>query len=242
MRGSLLLASHIYNLTSTTYSMRVLYHFPLCPFSRQLRIILKEKDLSFELKMEHYWERRREFARLNPAMEVPVLVETEGVTLAEPGAICEYLEEVYHERPFIYGTPAERAEIRRLAGWFGHKFYQEVTRYVTYERIIRYYTRTGGVNSEALRVAKMNLYTHLDYIGFLVKQHKWLMGENLSLADIVAASQLSVLDYFGDVPWEHNPLVKEWYAVIKSRPSFRPLLADRISGYTPASHYTNLDF
>ena len=98
------------------------------------------------------------------------------------------------------------------------------------------------MNSEALRAAKLNLYTHLDYIGFLVKQHKWLAGETLTLADIVAASQLSVLDYFGDVPWEYNAYVKEWYAVIKSRPSFRPLLSDRISGFTPAAQYTNLDF
>lgn len=222
--------------------MRVLYHFPLCPFSRQLRIILKEKDLSFELRVENYWERNREFARLNPAMEVPVLLEAEGIVLAEPVAICEYLEEVYHERQFLTGTPIEKAEIRRLVGWFGGKFYHEVTRYVINERFIHYYTQTGGVNSEALRAAKLNLYTHLDYIGFLVRQHKWLAGETLTLADIVAASQLSVLDYFGDVPWEYNAYVKEWYAVIKSRPSFRPLLADRISGFAPSAQYMNLDF
>lgn len=222
--------------------MRILYHFPLCPFSRQLRILLKEKDLSFELKAEKYWERRHEFARLNPALEVPVLQETAGIVLADPNAIIEYLEEVHHERPFVMGDPVEKAEIRRLVGWFNTKCYHEVTRYVINERIIRCYTQSGGVNSEALRAAKANLYTHLDYIGFLVKRHKWLAGETFTLADIAAASQLSVLDYFGDVPWEYNIYAKEWYAIIKSRPSFRPLLADRIGSFAPVSHYKNLDF
>lgn len=222
--------------------MRVLHHFSLCPFSRQLRVILKEKDLSFELKAQNYWERSKEFARLSPAMEVPVLADTAEVVLSDIAAIYEYIEEVYHERPLLKGSPVEKAEIRRLLGWFNGKFYNEVTRYVINERVIRYYTRVGEPSSGAIRAAKVNLYTHLDYIGFLVKQHTWLAGETLSLADIAAASQLSVLDYLGDVPWEHNSYVKEWYAVIKSRPSFRPLLSDWVPGFIPSPHYADLDF
>jgi glutathione S-transferase len=29
---------------------------------------------------------------------------------------------------------------------------------------------------------------------------------------------------------------------MKSRPSFRPLLTDRVSGVTPPAHYADLDF
>jgi glutathione S-transferase len=51
-----------------------------------------------------------------------------------------------------------------------------------------------------------------------------------------------VLDYLGDVPWDRHPGAKLWYSRIKSRPSFRPLLADRLPGLKPPEHYDDLDF
>ena len=222
--------------------MRTLYHFPLCPFSRQIRVILKEKDLPFELVAENYWERRDSFARLNPAMEVPVLIEENNDVFSHITAITEYIEEAYPERQMLGKVLTERAEVRRIVGWFNDKFYHEVTRYIVNERVIRYYTRIGETSSDSIRAAKSNINYHLDYIAHLTRQHRWLAGERLTFADIAAACQLSVLDYLGDVPWDHNPAIKDWYALIKSRPSFRPLLHDRVSGFAPSKHYTNLDF
>jgi len=74
------------------------------------------------------------------------------------------------------------------------------------------------------------------------ERRRWLAGENFSLADITAAAHLSTLDYLGDVPWDNHEPAKEWYARIKSRPSFRPLLADHIPGAPPPKHYADLDF
>ena len=74
------------------------------------------------------------------------------------------------------------------------------------------------------------------------KDVKWLAGDALSLADIAAAAHLSAIDYLGDVPWSDHEVAKEWYARIKSRPSFRPLLTDHIPGLAPPKHYTDLDF
>ena len=70
----------------------------------------------------------------------------------------------------------------------------------------------------------------------------WLVGEKITLADIAAAAHLSVVDYLGVIPWDDYPEVKEWYALIKSQPSFRPILADRVLGFTPPKYYANLDF
>jgi len=50
------------------------------------------------------------------------------------------------------------------------------------------------------------------------------------------------LDYFNTIPWQENERIKEWYARIKSRPSFQPLLSERIPGITPPEHYTQFDF
>ncbi len=222
--------------------MRLLYHFPLSPFSRKVRILLKEKDLSFELINENFWERRKEFLELSPSGQVPVLIESDEVTLTDSIAICEFLDEVYSDKLFIGTFAKEKADIRTITNWFNYKFYNEVSRYLLEEKVYKCYKNTGEPNSDAIRAAKTNIYGHLDYIVFLLKKNKWLAGDNFSLADISAASQISVLDYIGDIPWEYNQMVKDWYALVKSRPSFRPLLTDRIIGFKPPRHYSDLDF
>src|SRR4051812_17158003 len=95
-------------------NMRTLYHFPLCPFSRKVRVTLAEKKLDFDLVIENFWERRRDFANLNPAMQVPVLVEPDDKTLPDSYSICEYLETVYPETRLIGFSEIDAANIRRL--------------------------------------------------------------------------------------------------------------------------------
>ena len=63
--------------------MRTLYHFPLSPFCRKVRIVLLEKRIETELHEETVWERRQAFLALNPAGDVPVLVEPDGTVLSE---------------------------------------------------------------------------------------------------------------------------------------------------------------
>ncbi len=222
--------------------MRVLYHFPLSPFSRKIRIILKEKELDFELIPENYWERRQEFLALSPSGEVPVLVENDELVLHDSIAIAEFLEESYREKPMLPPNTKDRAETRAIANWFDNKFYNEVTRYIFNEKILKFYKGSGEPNSEAIRAGKANIHSHLDYISYLLRKRKWLAGDEFSLADITACAHLSVLDYLGDVPWQHSDSAKDWYSVVKSRPSFRPLLSDRLMGFKPVKHYADLDF
>ncbi len=221
--------------------MYSLYHFPLCPFSRLARVMLVEKQQSFKLVEERAWERKESLARLNPAFELPVLVK-EGKAIASIYAICEYLEASYTSMPFFSGDNLINAEIRRLFQWFNSNFYTEVTKHIFDEKVIAHYL--GGVSprSNFIRAAKINLGYHLDYMEFLLGSRKWLAGNQMSLADLSAATQISTLDYLGDISWDNHELTKEWYAVLKSRPSFRTLLSDRIMGFTPPAHYQNLDF
>lgn len=222
--------------------MRTLYHLWLSPFSRKIRLVLKEKSLEFDMKVERIWERRPEFLALNPAGDVPVLVEPDGTTLADGNAIAEYLEEVYPERPLIGTTPLERAETRRLVAWFDVKFNREVTANLVEEKIMKRFLGLGQPSSQAIRAGCQNIKHHLDYIGYLTDRRKYLAGDTFGLADITAASHLSAVDYLGDVPWEQHDGAKDWYARVKSRPSFRPLLADHIPGASPPKHYADLDF
>ena len=222
--------------------MRVLYHLWLSPFSRTIRVVLKEKNLEFTLKAEKVWERRPEFLALNPAGEVPVLIEPDGSVVAGMPAIAEFLDEVYREKILIGINPVDRAEVRRLVAWFDLKMNQEVTENLVGEKMMKRFLGLGQPNSSAIRAGHANLVHHLDYIGYLTERRRWLAGENFSLADITAAAHLSALDYLGDVPWERHREAKDWYARIKSRPSFRPLLADQLAGVQPPAHYADLDF
>lgn len=222
--------------------MRTLYHLWLSPYSRKVRVALKEKGLDFSLKVEKVWDRRPEFLALNPAGTVPVLVEENGEVIADSSAICEFLEEVYPTRPLIGGIPVERAEIRRLLAWFDNKFASEVTSNILGEKVLKRFLGRGEPDAAAIRAGLRNVHTHLDYIGWLAERRTWLAGDDFSLADIAAAAHLSCLDYLDDVPWDQHEGAREWYARIKSRPSFRPLLADHIPGSPPPKHYADLDF
>ncbi len=224
--------------------MRTLYHYSLCPFSRKVRLILAEKKLDFELEAERTWERRPEFMELNPAGKVPLLVDLNGTAVVDSMAIAEYLEEAYSERLLIGTGLAHRAEVRRLTAWFDDKFAQEVSVSLILEKVLKkhLYKDQTGPNSAVLRMIKTYIHDHLTYISWLVDRRKWLAGDEFSLADVTAAAHLSVVDYLGDVPWDKHELAKDWYARIKSRPSFRALLSDRVPGLAPASHYVDLDF
>jgi glutathione S-transferase len=222
--------------------MRLLYHLWLSPESRKVRVALKEKSLDFTMKVEKTWERRPEFLALNPAGEVPVLIEPDGTVLADAAAIAEFLDEVYRDKLLIGLNPADRAEVRRLCAWFDGKMNREVTELLVGEKMMKRFLGLGEPNSAAIRAGKTNINYHLEYVTFLVERRRWLGGDHFSLADITAAAHLSALDYLGDVPWDQHEPAKEWYARIKSRPSFRPLLADHIPGAPPPKHYADLDF
>ena len=222
--------------------MRTLYHLWLSPYSRKVRVALAEKKLEFELQLEKTWHRRPEFLALNPAGKVPVIVEDDGTVLSESTPICEYLDEVYPDCCLIGLEPAGRAEIRRLINWFDLKFGVEVTHNLVDEKLMKRVIGLGGPDSQAVRAGKHNIHYHLDYIGYLTERRTWLGGDDFSLADITAAAHVSAVDYIGDVPWDEHAPAKDWYARVKSRPSFRALLADHIPGLPPPRDYANLDF
>jgi glutathione S-transferase len=222
--------------------MRQLHHFALQPVSRKLRLFLKEKQLDFELVDEKPGEWREELLRLNPSGEVPVLVEEDGTAYADSQAVAEYLEEIHPDPCLIGRSPEARAEVRRLVAWFDLKFDREVSGRLLEEKILKRLWRSGQPDSQAIRLAHANLPVHLAYIAWLADRRSWLAGDHFSLADLAAAAHLSVVDYLGDVPWDSHPGAKDWYARIKSRPSFRPLLADHLPGAPPPAHYADLDF
>jgi glutathione S-transferase len=225
---------------------RTLHHFPLDPASRQVRLALGEKRLPFTDVQVRYWERPRELTKLNPSGMIPVLVEHQAgqapLVLCESRAILGYLEDAYAEPALLADDPAERAEARRLLTWLERKFEFEASGYILHEKIEKRLLALGPPDLGNLRLGRDALKRHLFVFDELLQAREWLAGKRLSLADFACAAHLSVIDYFGDIAWREFPALKTWYMKLKSRPAFRPLLADRWPGLAPARHYDDLDF
>jgi glutathione S-transferase len=212
--------------------------------------MLGEYGIAVRLVEERFWERREEFLVMNPAGELPVLVAEGQPPVPGASIIAEYIEETHigkdGEDRLLPPSPGRRVEVRRLANWFNDKFHSEVSGPLATERAFkRHMTQEQGggpPDTEALRAARLNIRYHLTYIGWLVRTRDWLAGDRLSLADLAAAAHLSTADYLGEVPWNEDEATKNWYARVKSRPSFRAILADTLAGLPPAKSYADLDF
>jgi glutathione S-transferase len=230
--------------------MLTLLHHPFCPHSRFVRLALGEYALEAALVEERPWERRDAFLALNPAGTTPVLVVEGYPPVPGAGVIAEFLHDAQGSRlgeyPLLGRTLQERAEVRRLMAWFGDKFASEVSVPLVTERFFKRLMTVdqggGPPDTDILRAARANIRYHLAYIGWLAQKRDWLAGDRLSYADLAAAAHLSVVDYLGDVPWSEDEHAKNWYARVKSRPSFRPILQDIAAGLPPAPNYADLDF
>ncbi|MEP0189788.1 MAG: glutathione S-transferase family protein [Erythrobacter sp.] len=219
-----------------------LYQFPLCPFSRKIRLLMGEKNIAYELVREDPWSASDMFFNLNPAGRTPVLVDAEReIVIADSRAIGEYLEEIVDRAPMINGTATGRAEIRRLTALFDENFYNDVTAPLLSERMKKRLILRQPPDSKALRVAMKMAHGHLDYIDWLIDNRPWLAGSTMSMADLAAAAQISVADYLGGIDWTGHEQTRGWYSVFKSRPSFRPLLTERMDVIKPPAHYALVD-
>ncbi|MCJ8336299.1 MAG: glutathione S-transferase family protein [Epibacterium sp.] len=218
-----------------------LYHVPLSPFCRKVRLSLAEKKIEVELVEERYWEKEADFLRRNPAGKLPVL-RLDGMLMAESAPICEYIEETRPTPPLMPKSPEERLEVRRIVSWFDDKFHNEVTSKLVYERVNKKITGAGYPDSTNVKAGAKAIKYHMDYMSWLLDHRRWLAGDQMTLADFAAAAHLSCLDYISDVDWNRSEAVKDWYAKIKSRPAFRSILADQVPGFRPPAQYTDLDF
>jgi len=223
-------------------AMFLLYQFPLCPFSRKIRLLMGEKNIAYDLVREDPWAASDMFFNLNPAGRTPVLVDKDrDIVIADSRAIGEYFEETVDRSPMINGTATGRAEIRRLTALFDENFYADVTAPLLSERMKKRIVLRQPPDSKALREAMKMAHGHLDYMDWLIDNRPWLAGSTMSMADLAAAAQISVADYLGGIDWTGHEQTRGWYAVFKSRPSFRPLLTERMDVIKPPAHYALVD-
>jgi glutathione S-transferase len=231
--------------TSQMTSMPRLLHHQLDPASRLARLMFSEYGVPVELVEIKPWNRDPAFLDVNPAATVPVLIEPGETPIVGTLATLQAIEERYTPSVVTGLFPPkgpERFEMWRLVEWVLLKLNDEVTRYVLEEKIVKRDRKTGTPDPAVLRAAKANLSEHMQYFNWVLATRRWLAGDSMTLADFALAAHLSSLDYLGDVHWPDAGEVKDWYARLKSRPAFRTLLNDRVSGMPAQKGYTDLDF
>ena len=217
----------------------------LDPASRLARLMCAEYGVGLDLEDVKPWLREPKLLEMNPAASGPILIEGSEPPVVGILAIVDAIENRFAPSAvagLFPAQPSERAEMWRLNEWVLMKLNDEVTRYVFEEKIVKRDKRGATPDPAVLRVAKANLTEHLLYFNWLFATRAWIAGETMTLADFALAAHLSTLDYMGDVDWEASIETRQWYARIKSRPAFRTLLNDRVSGLPAAAGYADLDF
>jgi glutathione S-transferase len=230
--------------------MYTLFHHPFCPLSRFARLAVGEHGLDLRLVEERPWERRAAFMTLNPAGTTPVLIADDTPAIPGAAVIAEFLDETHGpamgDRRLLPTTMDDRIEVRRLTAWFNEKFFEEASGPLVTERIYKRFMSEedggGPPAMDVIRAATSNVRYHLAYIGWLARTRNYLAGDQITYADLAAAAHLSAIDYLGDVPWSEDEAAKAWYARVKSRPSFRPLLSEWLAGVPASRTYVDLDF
>jgi len=214
--------------------MRKLIHLTLSPASRLARLLAGEKRLTCDPVLSD-----------DPLTHLPAFIDLDGTTVTGLWAIVDHLEGNYPEHPLIPEDPAARAEALRWLDWAMGPLHDQVTRRILFEKGAQRYTGAPqrlAPDMNTIRAGREALRGVLKTLGEAAETHGNLAARDCTIADLAVAAHLSSLDYFGEIPWTEYPHTAEWYLRIKSRPSFRTLLGDRVPGQPPTASYAELDF
>lgn len=219
--------------------MNDLYHYFLCPSSRFIRILLDEKKIESQHLIENFWNPSEKFLLMNPAGFFPVIKTKNGQLIVGAQVIMEYFEDNSPNPQFMKNV--RKHEIRRMVHWFDSIFKNEVILPLLKEKILKVY-QNSLPDSELIRIARSNLKYHMDYFNYLISNNDFFVNDTISYADFYYAASLSVLDYIDELNFYEFEKLKNLYLVIKSRPSFKKILKDRIIGINPSRNYHKIDY
>ena len=205
--------------------MNKLFHYSLCPSSRFTRIILIEKKIDFDLFIENFSDPTEDFLFKNPAGFFPVLNTSFNENIVGSLVIVEYLQNLMLPPTLMIKKNENEIIIPLLK-----------------EKVFKRFEKNSVPSSHVIRTARSNLKYHMQYFNYLIKDHDFFVDDNLSYVDLFYGASLTVLDYIDELNFFEFEKLKNLYSIVKSRPSFKKILADRIIGINPHSDYLKLDY
>jgi len=220
--------------------MNKLFHYFLCPSSRFVRIILIEKKIDFDLVIENFSDPTEDYLFKNPAGFFPVFNTSFNENIVGSLVITEYLQNLI--LPPTLMIKKNENEIRRLLFWFETNFKNEVIIPLLKEKVFKRFEKNSMPDSHIIRTARANLKYHMQYFNYIIKDNDFFIDDKLSYVDLFYGASLTVLDYINELNFYDLEKLKNLYSAVKSRPSFRKILADRVVGVNPHPDYLKLDY
>jgi glutathione S-transferase len=229
-----------------------LYNAPQSTCSQRARFVLNAKQLPFqEVKLDLLAgdQLKPDYLKLNPNGVVPTL-DHDGNIVIDSSVIIEYLDEVA-PRPenFTPREPVARARMRALMRFidempaaairvptfnlaflprFQAMSEDEFLAFAESKPLRKEFMLSmgrKGFSEKEMNAALDRLRRTLVRMDESIAQSggPWLMGENLTLADIaVMPSIVRMADLGLDTMWADKPAIARWYEAIRAHPAFTP--------------------
>ena len=199
-----------------------------------------KKKINFDSFIENFSDPSEAYLFKNPGGFFPVLNTSFNENIVGSLVIVEYLQNLMHPPELM--IKKNENEIRRLLFWFETSFKHEVIIPLLKEKVFKRFKKNSLPNSHNIRTARSNLKYHMQYFNYLMKDHDFFVDDNLGYVDLFYGASLTVLDYIDELNFFEFEKLKNLYSIVKSRPSFKKILADRIIGVNPHSDYLKLDY
>lgn len=196
-----------------------LYDFPRSPYCQKVRLVLAEKDLSYEkifIDLTKNEQKAPDFLRLNPYGKVPVLIDEDEV-IYDSTIINEYLEDEYPHPPLMPEQSSERAQVRTFEDFADNSFTAQSGLLVAELR-----KPAEQVDQERVQRYRADLLRVLEFLERHLEGKEYIAG-TFSLADLAFAPRLLILPSLGvEIPARLKNVLT-WSERLKQRPSIKQL-------------------
>jgi glutathione S-transferase len=174
-----------------------LYGAALSPFVRKTRVFMQHKGIDFEAVHVDPNNPPDDYAKINPLKRIPAL-EHDGRFLADSAVICQYLERIHPDSPLYPSDPYEYARCLWFEKFADYEVARDCTFAVFRNRIVM---RLIGkeCNEELVQKALAEKVPPLfEYLNGELEGREFLVGDQMSIADIALASQLVNFSHGGE--------------------------------------------
>lgn len=194
-------------------SIMTLFSDTIDIYSHQVRIVLAEKGVGFEVSFADPNNLPEDLLDLNPYGTVPTLVDRELV-LYKSHIIMEYLDERFPHPPLMPVYPVSRGQSRLMMHRIENDWYSLA------DKIMK--------NEGDVAAARNELRESLLSLAPLFAETPYFMSEEFSLMDCYLAPLLWRLPALGiELTGAGSKEVKDYMAVIFERDSFKASLTDQ---------------
>ena len=198
-----------------------LHYFPLSTYSQKALIALYEKEIPFEPEVVQMMDpaAMAVYSETYPLGKVPLLVLDDGYKIPESTIIVEYLETHHKTGTSLIPSDPDTARKVRFYDRMSDLYLNNPVVTLLFQQIkMREYMEVD------LEKARKQLSIACEHLNQNLSDHKWLVGDDFSLADCAAIPAL----YYMQHVFPTNELVhlNRYWQQAQERESYRKVQAE----------------